>query len=57
MGHVARDRHDGHHSATKPRRSGIGAVVADDHRGATLVGLGGAHRFEVDQPDLTAKHR
>ncbi len=55
--HVAGDGHDGHYAATKSLSHGVGLVIADQYRGATLVGLATAHRVQIDEVNLTAQHR
>ena len=43
--------------SSEPFGGGVGAVVADNHRGPPLVGLGAPHGFEIDEADLASSHQ
>jgi len=48
-GYLRCDWRDGDHVAIQSGRSHVGAAVADDDRGPTLVGLGSEDRIEIDE--------
>ena len=47
----------GDHSMSQSGGGGIGAIVADNHRGPGLGGLSAQSRAEVDDADLSSTHQ
>lgn len=47
---------DRDHASPESSGNGVGAVVADDDRRTTLVGLPRPCGLQIDQPDLAAEH-
>lgn len=53
---ITGDGDDRYHASPESSGDSVGAVVADDDRRTTLVGLPRPCGLQIDQPDLAAEH-